>query len=253
MKKTNIIRIIVFYLIAITISNIFRFDLFHLQKVFNSLPSWTMIIYSPLQASGVLLGALIAINWLRKETNTEISIWGTSKKWSLIISLVPVVLLLILGVTDTQSTDSHYYGFIAGLSTLIYCLFEEFGWRGYLEEEFKGISEFKRVLIIAGLWYLWHLHFIKNPDLIQNLIFFGWLILGSWGLGKIIKMTKSILAVSGFHLLINILLFNGFIKNGLSGTDKIIIICVLIPVSTLILIKWKKEQTIENNVNTKQV
>lgn len=247
MKNTRYFRIITFYLIAISVSNVFRFDLFHLQETFDSLPIWTMIIYSPFQAIGVLLGALIAIWWLRKDTHTEISIWGTSKKWSIIMSLIPVVLLLILGVQDNRATDSHYYGFMAGLSTLIYCLCEEFGWRGYLEEELKNLSEFKRVFIIAGLWYLWHLNFLRNPDLIQNLIFIGWLILGSWGLGKIIKITKSILAASCFHMLINILLFNGFIRNGLDGTDKIIVIGILVPVWTLILIKWKKEKTIANN------
>jgi membrane protease YdiL (CAAX protease family) len=246
MKKISFYRIIVFYLIAFALSNTFRFDLFHLQETFDSLPIWTMIIYSPLQAVGVLLGALIAIWWLRKNTNTEISIWGTSKKGSIIMSLVPVVLLLILGVQNNQTTDPHYYGFMAGLSTLVYCLCEEFGWRGYLEEELKNLSEFKRVLIIAGLWYLWHLKFLINPDLVQNLIFFGLLIFGSWGLGKIIKITKSILAVSCFHLLINVLFLNGSTRNGLNSTDKIIVIGVLVPVWILILIKWKKEKTIVN-------
>jgi len=100
------------------------------------------------------------------------------------MSTIPVILLLIIGVDNKQGDNAHYFGLIAGLSTFIYCFFEEIGWRGYLEQELKDVSEFKRVLIIASLWYLWHLSFLRNPDLIQNVMFFGWLLIGSWGLGK---------------------------------------------------------------------
>ena len=241
MKKLKLIRLIVFYLTAIILSNIFRFDLFHFQTIIEGLPTWCMIFYSPLQAIGVLVGAFIALKWLQKERKLEISVLGTSKKWSIVMSIIPLVLLLIMGVENKQGDNSHYFGFIAGLSTLIYCMFEEIGWRGYLEEELKDFPEFKRILIIAGLWYFWHLSFLRDSGLMQNAIFLGWLILGSWGLGKIVKLTKSVLAATCFHLVINILLFNGFIKEGLTQMDKIIILAVLIPSWILILILWKKE------------
>jgi membrane protease YdiL (CAAX protease family) len=247
-KKQVFLRVILFYLIAFTVSNLFRFDLFHLENFFESLPLWTMIFQGPIQALGVLLGAIIAIKLLRKHSHTEFSLWGSSKKWSLIMSLFPVLLLLILGVTNTQ-VDSHYYGFIAGISTLIYCLFEEYGWRGYLEEELKYIPEFTRVMIIAGLWYLWHLNFLRTTDLVSNIIMIASLILGTWGIGKIIRMTQSVLAAACIHMTINMVLFNGFIKNGLDGTDKIIVLSVLIPVWILILSKWKKEKNQNNEIN----
>jgi membrane protease YdiL (CAAX protease family) len=207
-----------------------------------------MLIYSPFQAVGVLLGALISLRLLQKKTKLEFSVFGTSKKWSVIMCVIPVILLLILGVNNKSGNNTHYFGFIAGLSTFIYCCFEEIGWRGYLEQELKGISEFKRILIIAGLWYLWHLLFLRNPDLMQNILFFGWLILGSWGLGKIIRLTKSTFAAACFHMVINIILFNGFIKDGLDRTDKIIVLGVLVPIWILILFKWNKEKTVADNV-----
>lgn len=243
MKGTKLVRLIFFYLTAIIVSNIFRFDIFHFQTIFEGLPTWAMLFYSPLQAIGVLIGAIIALKWLQKERKLEVSVFGTSIKWSVIMSIIPVVLLLIIGVNNKQGDNTHYFGLIAGLSTFIYCFFEEIGWRGYLGQELKGLSEFKKVLIIASLWYLWHLSFLRNPDLIQNVIFFGWLILGSWGLGKIIKLTKSLFAVTCFHMVINILLFNGFIKEGLDRTDKIIIFGVLALTWILIIIIWKREKS----------
>jgi uncharacterized protein len=251
MKGINLIRLIIFYLTAIVVSNIFRFDVFHFQAIIESLPTWAMIFYSPIQAIGVLLGALIALRWVQKEKKLDVSLFGTSIKWSVAMSIIPVLLLLIIGVDNKQGDNTHYFGLVAGLSTFIYCFFEEIGWRGYLEQELKNLAEFKRVLIIASLWYLWHLSFLRNPDLIQNVLFFGWLVLGSWGLGKITKLTKSLLAVTCFHLVINILLFNGFIKDGLGHLDKIIIFGILTLTWTLILIIWKREIAIADNGNTK--
>jgi len=248
MKRPNLIRLISFYLFAIIVSNIFRFDIFHFQTIIEGLPTWTMIFYSPLQSIGVLAGALIALRWLQKERKLEISVFGTSVKWSIIMSIIPIILLLIIGVDNKQGDNTHYFGLIAGFSLFIYCFFEEIGWRGYLEQELKDVSEIKRVLIIACLWYLWHLSFLRNPDIIQNVIFFGWLILGSWGLGKIIKLTKSVFAAACFHMIINILLFNGFIKEGLDRIDKIIILGVLTSIWILILILWRKEKTISATV-----
>jgi hypothetical protein len=252
MKGVNLIRLILFYLTAIIVSNIFRFDIFHFQTIIEELPTWTMIFYSPLQAIGVLVGALIALRLLKKERKLEISAFGTSIKWSIIMSVIPIILLLIIGVSNKQGDNIHYFGLMAGLSTFIYCFFEEIGWRGYLEQELKDLSEFKKVLIIAILWYLWHLSFLRNPNLIQNIMFFGWLILGSWGLGKIIKLTKSLFAVTCFHMIINILLFNGFIKDGLDRLDKVIIFGVLALTWTLILIIWKREKTIANTLDSQK-
>ncbi len=248
MNKQAYYRLAIYYLLAITVSNVFRFDLLHLNNFLGSLPLWMMIIYSPLQASGILIGALIVIKQLQKSSNTEISLWGTSKKWSMIMCIFPIAILLLLGVTNNNNANVHYYGFIAGFSTLIYCICEEYGWRGYLEEELKGISEIKRVLIIAGLWYLWHLRFLTTTDLMPNLILLVPLIFGSWGIGKIVKLTKSIVAAACIHMSINILLFNGTIKNGLDQTDKIIVLVILIPIWIIILKKWKKEKTYTKHV-----
>ncbi|MBP1617745.1 MAG: abortive infection protein [Bacteroidetes bacterium] len=251
MKEINLVRLIIFYLTAIAVSNIFRFDVFHFQAIIESLPTWTMIFYSPLQAIGVLLGALIALKWLQKEKKLDVSAFGTSMKWSVAMSIIPVLLLLIIGVDNKQGENTHYFGLVAGLSTFIYCFFEEIGWRGYLEQELKGMAELKRVLIIASLWYLWHLSFLRNPDLIQNILFFGWLVLGSWGLGKIIQLTKSLFAATCVHMAINILLFNGFIKEGLGGLDKIVILGILALTWVPILIIWKREKRLLTNQQNK--
>ena len=241
MKNKMLLRVMLFYLIAITISNVFRFDLLNLHDFIQKWPTWTMIFTSPLQAIGILIGALLSLYLIRKNRTTSISIYGSSAKWSLLISIVPIILLTIIGVKGCGNENPHYYGFIAGVSTLIYCYCEEIGWRGYLEEEFSNISFWKRGFIIAVMWYFWHLSFLMNSDILYNFKFFGWLLAGSWGISKLMELTKSVLVATSFHMGINIIMFNGFIKDGIDSTSKIIIIGVCIAVWVMVLIKWSKE------------
>ena len=244
MKRNKLIRIVVFYLVAILLSNIFRLDLFHIHPFLESLPKWLMIFYGPLEAIGVLAGALISRKWLAREGKLQISAFGTSRKWSITMGVLPVILLFMVGVENKAGVEPHYYGLIAGISTLVYCFCEEIGWRGYLEEELKGQPELVRVLLIAGLWYIWHLTFLGNTDLQHNIRFLGWLLLGSWGLGKIVHLTKSIAVSACFHMAINIVMFNGFIRDGLSTAHKIAILGILIISWIVILVLWNSEKTL---------
>lgn len=86
------------------------------------------------------------------------------------------------------------------ISILLYGLLEEIGWRGFLQRELKPLPEFLNVLLVATLWFIWHLNFGLTSS---NLLFFAILILGSWGIGKVADSTHSLLAVSAFHSLNN--------------------------------------------------
>ena len=250
MTKKTIIRILIFYTLGITLSNVFRFDLLHLNKMQEPLSILELLLTSPLEASGRLVGALISIYLLKKERNLQYSLFGTSRKWSLIMLIIPVILLGVFGIENENSVNTHYYGVIGGVSTLIYCFCEEIGWRGYLQDELGSIKEWQRVLLIGFLWYFWHLSFILNQNFIDNTYFLGWMIFGSWGLGKVIDLTKSIIAVTCFHMLINIMMFNSLMKNGIDGTSKLIILGVSVSIWIFILIKWGKEnKTIANNLS----
>jgi hypothetical protein len=248
MQKSKLIRLIAFYSIAISLSNVFRFDLLHLRESLDKLPFWAALFFSPMEAIGVLIGALLAIYLLKKAQPVEISMFGTSIKWSIIMSIIPIVLMAVIGINNTKNVNTHFYGLLAAITTFIYCYFEEIGWRGYLEEELKLFPDWKRIVIIAVLWYVWHLSFLQNHDILENLKFFGWLLLGSWGIGKTIQLTKSIFAAACFHMIINIVMFNDYISNGIEGNGKMIILSVSIILWILILRRWKKE-TIGNTVS----
>ncbi|MEA2096058.1 MAG: CPBP family glutamic-type intramembrane protease [Candidatus Cloacimonadota bacterium] len=242
MKNSRILRIIVFYIIAISLSNIFRFDIFGWDSIFDKFPAITLILFSPLGAIGVIIGAIISISLLKKKRKTNMSIWGTSKKLSILMSLVPIILMLIIGVTNSKGINNHYFGIIGAIATFIYCFSEEIGWRGYLEDELWEIKPLIKYTLIGFLWYLWHLSFIIDFSILSNLLSLGILILGSWGIGQVAMKTKSIIACACFHLLVNIMVFNPIIKDGITGSSKLIILFVSIGIWIFVLRIWGKQE-----------
>jgi membrane protease YdiL (CAAX protease family) len=235
-------RVLVFIIIATVISNVFRFDVFDIKPELQKLPTWIFILVSVLlESSGIFIAALLTISFLKKSRKTETTFFGTSKSKSLIMAVIPIVILTIMGVKNDFELNQNLYGFIAIIGTLLYCIMEEYGWRGYLQEELKIVKPWQRYSLIGFMWYFWHLTFFTEASLADNLFFLGMMIFGSWGIGQVAESTKSILASACFHLLIQIMMFNALIKNGLDGTEKAIILGVSVIIWFAIIKKWEKE------------
>ncbi len=248
-KQISWKRIILFLIIAITISNIFRFDVFEIKSELERLPTWVFILVSVLLGgSGVIIGALIAISLLKKERKTEITLFGTSTSKSIIMTTIPIILVTIIGVKNDYGLEAHLFGFIAIIGTLLYCILEEYGWRGYLQEELNIVKPWKKYLIIGFIWYVWHLTFLTNATVGDNIFFFAMMVFGSWGIGQVAESTKSIVASACFHLIIQIMMFNALIRNGISGTEKLIILGVSVGIWFVIVKKWEKQNAVANTV-----
>lgn len=238
-------RVLIFFIIATLISNIFRFNIFELE--FEKSHSWVFVLTSVfLEGSGVVIAALTAISLLNKKRKTEITLFGTSKSKSLIMAMIPIIILTIIGVKNDYELNQHIYGFIAISITLLYCIMEEYGWRGYLQEELKSLKPWIKYLLIGLIWYLWHLTFLTKASVVDNLFFFAMMVVGSWGIGQVAESTKSILASACFHLIIQIMIFNALIKNGINGIEKLIILGVSVVLWFVIIKKWEKENVLAN-------
>jgi len=72
------------------------------------------------------------------------------------------------------------------------------------------------------------------------------MVLGSLGIGKVIDSTKSIFAATCVHMIVNIMLFNSIVKDGLTWDEKLIISGISVGIWILILKMWEKGQTIAN-------
>ena len=188
-NKINYWAIIVFYVIAILCRYLTNKAGF-IDGISN------VYLKSILTGIGPALGAVIVFAIFKIKPvmtlkgNYKNIIFPTMIYWVLPIALISVITYFQKGTNP----------WIIILSTLLYGLFEEIGWRGFLYQELKSLPLFANILVVSTLWFLWHLNFELTSS---NLLFFGILILGSWGIGKVGDSTNSLLAVSAFHSLNN--------------------------------------------------
>ncbi len=239
--KIGFVRILLFYGLAIVVSNLFRFDLFELN---TRLGSWSglgyLIIRNLLEGSGVFIGALLGLHALKQVRPVEISFWGSSRRAVLLMALVPFVLITAIGVRNSYGVNEHLFGAVATVAVLVYCVMEEYGWRGYLQQELGGVRQLLKYVVIGTLWYLWHLSFLEDPGVWPNVLFLGTLFLGSWGIGQVALLTRSIGASACFHFVVNITFFNVFFHKAFDPLMLGVIIACCVGAWIVILRKWKK-------------
>jgi membrane protease YdiL (CAAX protease family) len=155
--------------------------------------------------------------------------------------IIPILLFTIFGGNNDQNLNRHYYGFIVGTSLTLYAVFEECGWRGFLQNEFANLKPFLRAILIGSFWYLWHLSFISNDTtVLDELKFFGILVFASWGIGAIADKTKSIFASACFHLIGSILTFSPLISNSFDNQTRYIIFGICLFSWIIIVNTWEK-------------
>ena len=202
-KGIHLGAIATFYFIALTL----RLTTLLLGNKYPSLPE--NIVFQLATGLGPAIGALIAMAIFKRKT--EYTLIGKSVWKSIATIIVPCLVFGIIGGVQMG---------IMCLLAFTYGLFEEYGWRGFLQYELRKLPVWQYILIITVMWFLWHL------DLGQRSIFTFFLLLlfASWGIGKVASDTHSLLLCAAFHGLVN------FSKRGLLSdtTFLIVFICVII-------------------------
>lgn len=219
-KKVNFWAIFVFYLIAILCRYLTN-KVGILDGIVNDQ------LKSILTGIGPALGAVIVC--ILFKIKPTMSFKGSYKH--LIFPLMLYWLLPIILISTIVYTKTGTIQWLIVFSILIYGLLEEIGWRGFLFQELKKLPLIYNIFIVSTLWFLWHLNFELTAS---NLMFYGILIIGSWGIGKVADSTNSLLAVSAFHSL------NNFFPE-LDSTKGLILV-VLISVWIIGLIIRKKQK-----------
>ncbi len=198
-------EIALFYVIAVLLSVPFRLGLISLEDLIP-LPYGLNILYRVFRAIGPLLGYLAIFYIFNSKVRKEVTFLGKNGIISF-LSISPILIgLAVVGIENKADINTHFLGFISGFTLIIYALFEEYGWRGYLQQALKPIKLPIRIFIIGTLWYIWHLNFLNPKITMQvHLIHYFSLLAGTWGLLKISEVTSSLLFVSAVHLTFNIL------------------------------------------------
>ena len=220
--KVNYFAILVFYTIAISMRYI-------TNKTHILEGVYTEFLKILLQAAGPAVGACVAFCF--SKSKPVLSLRGNYNQ-------IGVPFLLYWGLPITLILSVEYFSegtlsFFAVSAILCYGLLEEIGWRGFLRQELKPLPPLLNILIVATLWFVWHLNFDMSAS---NLLFFGILILGSWGIGKVADNTRSLFAVSAFHSV------NNFFP--VMNNTKIILLGTLLAIWIVCLVVRKKRSRV---------
>lgn len=209
-------RVAVFMLLATAISSIARFDVASLS---TQLPTFgtqvaPVLLMAILEGVGIALAAWWGGRMLAKHQRLPYSLLGAEPILALAMVALTLGLIVVLGVANPYGVEPRLYGALAAGITLLYCLMEELGWRGYLQTELAALANGPKYALIGTAWYLWHLSFLTDASLQANLLFWGAMIGGSWGIGQVMRSTQSILVCGCFHLCFQIVAFNALFKGG---------------------------------------
>jgi uncharacterized protein len=233
-------EVAVFFIIATAVTAPFRLGWFD-PAAYVTLPFGMNLLFKVLRGIGPAVGFIVMRYVIHSRVPRTTSFWGVNWKASLIAILVFPAGLTILGVENNAGLPPAAYGFLGGMTFVLYAIGEEYGWRGYLQQALSPLKLPVRILAIAAIWYLWHLNFLNpNISLTSHLIQFGSLVLGSWGLLKITESTHSILFAAAIHLT-----FNLFADAQIGGMKRTIFICAAAAIWTglIVMIERRKKQS----------
>ena len=206
-KNIHIGAIATFYIIALLV----RLISLHVINKCPSIETNYALQVSAALATGLgpTIGALVVMFIFKRKT--EYTLLGKSAWKSIATIAVPCLVFGIIGGLDTA---------IICFMAFVYGLLEEYGWRGFLQNELKGLPVWQYVLIITVMWFLWHL----DLDSRNILLFFLILLFASWGIGKVATDTHSLLFCAAFHGIVN------FTKRDLFSdtTFTVTFVCVIV-------------------------
>lgn len=216
-------RLTIFIAIALLWSFLWFSQRSQFNEWFEKLPSFTILFLGLIPT----LGLLIAGAFLRSRSpSITNSLTGGQLLPAVLIVSIPILCLVGIGVPNSFGVQENVFGLFIGSFTLLYALLEEYGWRGYLQEELIAkYSKWTTYIVVGLIWYLWHWFFLRpgnDPKWIMIPILIG----ASAGIGEISRMTKSILICAAFHGIANILFIYPIIARQLTGPEKLIVLAV---------------------------
>lgn len=181
-KNIHFAAIALFYVIAVVV----RLTTLLFANRFPAL----MGNYFFLLATGVgpLVGAIVAMMVFKRKL--QYTLIGKSLWKSIATLAVPCLVFGLLGGAK-----------MAGLClfAFAYSLLEEYGWRGFLQNELKGLPLWLNVPVITMMWFLWHINFYQQ----NMLLFFLLLLVATLIIGKAVTDTHSLLLCAALHGVMN--------------------------------------------------
>lgn len=176
---------------------------------------------------GIALLITTVIGYKFFKTKRETTFLGNDRIKSIIFPIIVLAAYSIVGISNTYGINTHLWGLFFVSMTLVYDIFEESFWRGYLNDLIKPKYLAIKYIITGILWSLWHLLIFENFNQWGGFhIFLLLSIVVSFIIGFATTRTNSILVAASFHALL------------ISKDLYVTIICFVI--WGIIILTWKK-------------
>jgi hypothetical protein len=230
-----------FIVLATLISLPFRLGMVDqpwLSATVFGVPVWRAL----LEGSGPIIATVVATRGFRRHW-WPITFAGSSLPHAAAILAIPCLVFMLAGIPNSSGASPHLFGLMLAMTTVAYCVFEESGWRGYLQNALQGIPAASRYVLIGLAWYAWHLPFLADGATLGNQCAFLALLVGaSFLLGRLADEMHSVFLVAGFHLAVNLLSFNQLFGEASPGRKLLLLIgCIVLWVP--VLLHWKRHAT----------
>ena len=197
--RTNFRAIAFFSLSATVFSGLFRPGFFDFYATPETNVFVLMGFVVVLIGWGPALAAFLSWKIFGTQNRTS-SFLGTWPAGAAMMSAVPMLVFGVIGYPNNLGMNEHLAGALFGLLIFLYALGEEIGWRGYLQDALAPRPVWLRAMIIAPIWFVWHLWFLEANYGIWAmasgaLVILGTALILSW----VISQTHSWLSAAAFH------------------------------------------------------
>jgi membrane protease YdiL (CAAX protease family) len=199
-SKINWKYVIGFYLLALVLA--FPFNSFMTEELHQKLTVGTIFYKSSFLPAGLatLIVGVLAL-YYDKSVIKEVTFLGQHNMKNVIITILPLMVFTISGLQNSIKINPHLFGLLVSLLFLAYALTEEVFWRGYLINALRPLGPFKQYVLLALLWWFWHIPFRDGQDFVG---FFIMIVGGSFLISKFVEATKSFFTTAAIHSIMNI-------------------------------------------------
>lgn len=247
MRRDRLIRIALYYVVAITISAMSR--LYWQITGATPVEQGPFAMYLHLVAgAGPALGA--ATVWFVFRYRSRITVGGTNAAMGVAMIVVPAIVMGIMGVPNGFGVEPHLFGVHMGSWIVVYAILEEIGWRGYLQDEFRDRPALLKYAIVGLFWYAWHLSWLNGNPVGSELVTIVFMIAASAGIGFVADRAGSVLAAASFHAAGDIMWLTADFKTIIPSTatrGTIVIACMII---WLVLLRiWRAKDVRRGSVH----
>ncbi|MCH4824650.1 CPBP family intramembrane metalloprotease [Gramella lutea] len=220
------IQILIFYLLALVLTYTFTKFPNLIRELWISVFDLN-VSFSWNHGIGLLIATIACYLLFKQDYKT--SFLGNKHLKSLIIATSYLIIYSLFGLSNKFNINEHFWALIFCSSMLIYDIFEEIAWRGFLNDKLGKTPTLVKGIITGILWGLWHILIFKSFNQFGGLHYFVLLtIIVSIIMSYAVKKTNSILVAASIHGLL--ILRNNYVT----------IICIVI--WTLLIITWERDK-----------